>query len=110
MARAAICAPTIPPMVPPAATRGNSRLPSASVMMSFASDQNWAIDSVLKMPSHTKKANPTGAPARPARRKRQASDEQRHDPLDQAVRLDPVREQAVGRDQEDQHAGLQPRA
>ena len=52
--------------MPPAATSGNSRFPSASVMMSFASDQNWAIDSVLKIPSQTKNANPMGAPARPA--------------------------------------------
>ena len=66
MARAAICAPRMPPMVPPAAMIGKSRFPSDSVMMSLASDQNCAIDSVLKIPSQTKNANPTDTPAFPS--------------------------------------------
>ena len=63
---AATCAPAIAPSVPPIATSGNSRSPSASLSRSFASDQNWAMLIVLKMPSQTKNAKPTSAPARPS--------------------------------------------
>ena len=56
----------MPPMVPPAAMSGNSRLPSDSVITSAASDQNCAIENVLKMPSHTKNTKPTPAPERPS--------------------------------------------
>ena len=96
-------------MVPPAAMIGNSRLPSDSVMMSLASDQNCAIDSVLKMPSQTKNANPTDTPALPEREEhRQADDEDAEDPLDQPGRLDPVGERAVGGDDQEQQARLHP--
>ena len=109
MARAAICAPRIPPMVPPAAMIGKSRFPSDSVMMSLASDQNCAIDSVLKMPSQTKNANPIDTPRVSEREEqRQAEDEHAEDPLHQTGGLDPVRERAVGGNDQEQQARLHP--
>jgi hypothetical protein len=56
----------MPPSVPPTATGGNKRSPSACVNKSLASDQNCAMASVPKMPSHTKNTKPMRAFSEPS--------------------------------------------
>ena len=94
-------------MVPPAAMIGKSRFPSDSVMMSLASDQNCAIDSVLKMPEPDEEREPDRHARGPEREEhRQAEDEHAEDPLHQPGRLDPIRQRAVDRDDQEQQARL----